>query len=195
MPPATCMPFCTGLNMLTHWGWDKMDAISQTTFSRAFSSMKIVVFWLNFHWNMFARVQLTIIHHWFKYWLGVYQAISHYLNQWWLVYRHIYASLGLNELIISISVGEAKPSNTGLDNACKLTIIGSGNGLPSHYLNQCWNIVNRTLGNKLQWNFNRNSYIFIQHDGSENVVWKMVAILCRPQCVNSLRPGDAYMCR
>ena len=68
---------------LTHWGWDKMDAISQTTFSRAFSSMKIIVFWLNFHWNMFARVQLTMIH---------------YLNQWWLVYRRKYASLGLNEL-------------------------------------------------------------------------------------------------
>ena len=43
------------LNVLTHWGRDKMDAISQTTFSRAFSSMKIAVFWLNFHWNMFAR--------------------------------------------------------------------------------------------------------------------------------------------
>ena len=40
---------------LTHRGWDKMDAISQTTFSRAFSSMNIVAFWLNFHWNMFAR--------------------------------------------------------------------------------------------------------------------------------------------
>ena len=51
---------------LTHWGRDKMNAISQTTLSRAFSSMKIVVFWLNFHWNMFARVQLTIIQHWFR---------------------------------------------------------------------------------------------------------------------------------
>ena len=29
---------------LTHWGRDKKDAISQTTFSRAFSSMKIVAF-------------------------------------------------------------------------------------------------------------------------------------------------------
>ena len=39
-----------------------------------------------------------------------------------------------------------------------LTIIGSDNGLsPSHYLNQCWNIVNWTLRNKLQWNSNRNS--------------------------------------
>ena len=27
------------------------------------------------------------------------QATSHFLNQWWLVYRRIYGSLGLNELI------------------------------------------------------------------------------------------------
>ena len=33
---------------------------------------------------------------------------------------------------------------------------------PSHYLNQCWNIVNWTFRNKLQWHFNRNSNIFIQ---------------------------------
>ena len=32
----------------------------------------------------------------------------------------------------------------------------------SHYLNQCWNIVNWMHGNKLQLNLNRNSYIFIQ---------------------------------
>ena len=71
----------------------------------------------------------------------------------------------------------------------KITIIGSDNGLspwtaPSHYLNQCWNIVNWTLGNKLQWNLNRNLYIFIQENPLENVVWKMAAILSRPQCVN-----------
>ena len=33
---------------------------------------------------------------------------------------------------------------------------------PSHYLNQCCNIVDKTLRNKLQWNFNRYSSIFIQ---------------------------------
>ena len=27
-------------------------------------------------------------------------ATSHYLNQWWLIYRRIFASLGLNELMI-----------------------------------------------------------------------------------------------
>ena len=82
---------------LTHWGREKMDAISQNIFSRAFSSMKIVVFWSKFHWNLFARIQLTIIRHWFRWWPGADQATSHYLNQWWLIYRRIYA-LGLNEL-------------------------------------------------------------------------------------------------
>ena len=62
-----CLPFCVSVvPFLTHWGRDKMDAISQATFSQAFSSMKIAVFWLNFHWNMFARVQLTIIQHWYR---------------------------------------------------------------------------------------------------------------------------------
>ena len=30
----------------------------------AFSSMKIYEFWLNFHWSLFLRVQLTIFQHW-----------------------------------------------------------------------------------------------------------------------------------
>ena len=39
---------------------------------------------------------------------------------------------------------------------------------PSHYLNQCLNIINRTLGNELKRNFNQNSYIFIQENAFEN---------------------------
>ena len=54
---------------------------------------------------------------------------------------------------------------------------------PSHYLNQCWNMVNETLRN-IQWNINRNSYIFIKENGLENVVCEMTSILSRPQCVN-----------
>ena len=42
--------------------------------------------------------------------------------------------------------------------------------------------------NIVQWNFNRNWNIFIQENVLENVVWKMSAILSRPQCVNTLRP-------
>ena len=40
-----------------------------------------------------------------------------------------------------------------------------------------------TLRNKLQWNFNRNSNIFIQEHTFENVVCEMACILSRPQCV------------
>ena len=38
----------------------------------------------------------------------------------------------------------------------------------------------------MQWNFNRNSNIFIQENTLENVVCKMAAILSRPQCVNGV---------
>ena len=54
---------------------------------------------------------------------------------------------------------------------------------PSHYLNQCWNIVNWIIKNKLQWNSNRNSKIFIQENAFESVVCERVAIFSRPQCV------------
>ena len=48
---------------------------------------------------------------------------------------------------------------------------------PSHYLNQCWDVANWTLRNKLWWNLSRNSNIFIQENASfENIVWKMAAI-------------------
>ena len=56
---------------------------------------------------------------------------------------------------------------------------------PSHYLNQCRNIVNWTLGNKRQWNLDRNSYIFIQENAFENVDCEMMSISSRPQCVNA----------
>ena len=70
----------------------------------------------------------------------------------------------------------------------KLTIIGSDNGLlPGRRQAIIWTnagiFVNWTLRNKLQWNFNRNSSIFIQENRFENVIWKMAAILSQPQCV------------
>ena len=51
---------------LTHWGRDKMAAVSQTTLSNAFSWMKMSEFRLRFHWSLFLRVQLTIFQHWFR---------------------------------------------------------------------------------------------------------------------------------
>ena len=41
-------------------------------------------------------------------------------------------------------------------------------------------------------NLNRNSYIFIQENAFENVVWEMVAILSRPQCVKSLATLSSF---
>ena len=83
---------------LTHSGLDKMAPISQTTNSNAFSWIKMLEIRLIFHWSLFLAVESTILHHWFRLRLGADQATSQYLNQWWLDYRRIYASLGLNEL-------------------------------------------------------------------------------------------------
>ena len=63
----------------------------------------------------------------------------------------------------------------------KLAIIGSDNGACrlvglSHYLNQCWNIVYWISRNKLQWNFKRNSRVFMHENPFQNVVWKMASI-------------------
>ena len=80
-----------------------MATIFQTTFSNAFSGMKMHEFRLRFHRGLFLRFKLTTFQHWFRLWLGADQATSHYLDQRWLVYWHIYASLGLNELISSVT--------------------------------------------------------------------------------------------
>ena len=52
--------------LLTHWGRDKADAISQTTFWSAFSWMKTLEFRLKFHWSLFPRVQLIIFQYRFR---------------------------------------------------------------------------------------------------------------------------------
>ena len=75
-----------------------MVAIFQTTFSNTFSWMKMEEFRLRFHWSLFLRVQLTTVQHWFRQRFDTGQVTSHCLNQWWLIYRCIYASLGINEL-------------------------------------------------------------------------------------------------
>ena len=69
--------------ILIHWGRDKIDVISQTTFSSAFSSMKMFEFRLKFSWSVFLRFQLTIMA---------------WRRPAYLVYWRIYASRGLNEL-------------------------------------------------------------------------------------------------
>ena len=55
--------------------------------------------------------------------------------------------------------------------------------MPSYYLNNYCNIVNWTIGNKLQWNLHWNLHILIQGKAFEFIVKKLAAILSRPQCV------------
>ena len=75
-----------------------------------------------------------------------------------------------------------------------LAIIGSNNGSAiSHYLNQCWNIVNSNLRNKLQWKLKRNSYIFIQENAFENLICQMPPIWSLSQCVNELWDGACWL--
>ena len=65
-----------------------------------FLARKLLYILIQSHWNFFLSVQLTILHQWFRLWLGAEQATSlvaysapshylshwtsHYLNQWWL---------------------------------------------------------------------------------------------------------------
>ena len=69
---------------------------------------------------------------------------------------------------------------------------------PSHYLNQCLVIVHWNLRNKLQWNFNQNTKLFIRENAFENIICEKAAILSRGRWVNSdlqdsmqdaIRPG------
>ena len=65
----------------------RMVAISQTTFSNAFSRMRSFVYWFEFHWSLFLRFPSTISQYWSRQWVGCKQATSHYLNQYLLSLR------------------------------------------------------------------------------------------------------------
>ena len=71
-------------------------------------------------------------------------------------------------------------------------LLWSGGILVDHWstITNCWIIVNWTFRNKLQWNLNRNSYIFIQENAFEGVVCETADILSRPQCVNPVCPAS-----
>ena len=73
------------------------------TFSRRYFKL---IFFNDFQWTLLYFDEIvtevclpTVIHHWFRCWLGTGQATGHYLNQYWpslLMYICIDAALGLN---------------------------------------------------------------------------------------------------
>ena len=109
---------------------------------------------------------------------------------WFNMYVSVLSMMKFNETYIGwwfnmyVSALSMKLNETYIG-WCLNDYVADAWSAPSHYLNQCWHIVNWTIGNKLQWNLNRNSHIFTQEKAFENVVWKMEAILSRLQCVNS----------
>ena len=142
-------------------------------------------------------------------------ASSHYLNQYWIFMAFYGAHLEpISQKVPLISICNMSLKNMvvtlpphlpradklihwgRVTHICisRLAIIGSNNGLmPDRhqaiiwiYLNQCWNVVNWTLGNEFEWNLNWNIYIFIQEHAFENVFWKMASILPLPQCCKQL---------
>ena len=59
---------------------------------------------------------------------------------------------------------------------------------PSHYLNQCWVIINWTLRKKLQWNFNQNAKPFIHENAYENIICEKAAILSKGDELRAVAP-------
>ena len=59
-------------------------------------------------------------------------------------------------------------------------------------MNQCWNIANWNIRNKLQWNLNRKSDILIPENAFENVVCEMTAMLSRPLYVKKMLPPYVF---
>ena len=89
-------------------------------------------------------------------------ATSHYLHQWWLDYRRIYASRNLNEL------------SSKLDEDCFSGM------LPVLRQAIAWTSVNHgTLRNKLQWDSNHDTKLLSHENAFENFVCKMAAIWSR----------------
>ena len=63
-------------------------------------------------------------------------------------------------------------------------------------MNQCWNIFNWTLKNKLKWNSNQNTKLSLHDNAFENVVCEMAAILSSGRwvkhCFRKVRRSTAH---
>ena len=158
---------------LTRLSLDKMAAISQTMFSNVFSRMKNFVSRLKCHRSWFRGVQLTITQHWFK-WLSTEWATSHYLNQWWLVCRRIYAAIGGDELTFVVISGviqspyvtlESTHNKNNFERKLKFKIT------PFHKHNKGCNMI-------MSW--------------KENMIIN-TAVHSQEANFNSSRPNDTYM--
>ena len=103
------------------------------------------------------------------------RAPNHYLSQWWLVSRCIYASLGLNELTHGGRVTHICVSD--------LTIIGSDNGLsPGRRQAIIWTNAGLLSIEPLRTDFSEN-LIKIQPFSLKKMHVKMSSAKWRPSCL------------
>ena len=76
----------------------KIDTVLQNTFSNAFSWMKLHGFRSGCHWSLVPMDRINNIPALVQKMAWRWPATSYYLNQWWLIYWRIHASLALIEL-------------------------------------------------------------------------------------------------
>ena len=116
------------------------------------------------HWELFLPVHIF----WLSGCTKLFDLVVH------MILRHMAINVGLPNLVLT------HWSRAMHICVSKLTIIGSDNHLsPGRRQAIIWTIAgifNCTLGNKLQWNFNRNSNICIRENAFENVVCEMASI-------------------
>ena len=125
---ASCL-FCNKTlweSMLETCSFKKLQHACEDT-SSTYWEMKNVWISIKISLKFVYGVKLTTFQHWFRKWLGVDQATSHYLKQWWIIY--IYESFGLSELIcLNISYHAL--------NETEATSWNEGNFIPLGYCRQ-----------------------------------------------------------
>ena len=100
--------------------------------------------------------------------------------------------VGVAIVVLPLIINSMRLSNTYI--CQKITIIGSDNGLSlGRHQAIIWTNAGILLIGPLQTNFSevliKIDIFIIQVNAFENAVWKMAAILSRPQCVNSMPDG------
>ena len=74
-------------NHLTHWGRDNMATFFPGIFKWIFLIENVWIL-IEISFKFVPKCQINNL---FMWWLGVDQATSHYVKQWWLVYSRIFA--------------------------------------------------------------------------------------------------------
>ena len=154
----------------------------------------MVEFRLKFHWSLFLRVELTIFQHWFRLWLGAAQAAqatSHYLNQWWLAYWRICASLGLNELNIHrVAVKIRGDKAAGPPE--KLTAPDQFSGCAA-YQEKLWGSINSVLAYRIS----SSAYMSLHNAHRQGILidWYFISKKCTYIHINSTyRQIKSFIC-